>query len=361
MTASTKLYTEELRAGRWPQVRARLRPLQEWERPPDADPAELRMVEFSRHRGGLVELAEIDWYSPSEHRELVGEFIHLFGGQAPASDEKVIDFYARYGPLQERGEATDLPAWALRLEATAQERLSTEARLLMCEPLWWLRERARDLGTTYELYRALKENRLSFLRSRIGAIPQGKKLLALSISDGRIIKTVTDDDGRKVGSFSVEQLPAEEMKESQGAWRQLDDDECISWANQLLADQLVIGENRSERRWSGLLFTAGPARRGGPYGDPPTAALRLVRARSSRDLLAAMYLQLGDLVNQRALMRQCEGCNRLFFPGRTDQRFCDPHCGDAARQRAYYAERKVKPASGKKAAAKRKPRGTRAR
>jgi hypothetical protein len=170
-----------------------------------------------------------------------------------------------------------------------------------------------------------------------------------------------------VGSFSIEQLPAGEDGEGDGeqqSYRQLDDDECIGWGNDLLASQLNIGEQRSARRWSRVLIGPGPARRGGPDGEPPPGALRLVRPRSARDLLAAMYLQLGELVNERALMRQCEGCQRFFFPKRTDQRFCGSHCGDAARQRAYYAERKAKAApksSASKARATRKLRGRRSR
>jgi hypothetical protein len=53
-----------------------------------------------------------------------------------------------------------------------------------------------------------------------------------------------------------------------------------------------------------------------------------------------MYLQLGDLVARHALLRECEGCRRLFHPARIDQRFCDSRCGDAARQREYYAASK---------------------
>jgi len=327
------------------------------------------MVEFFRYRGDMIDLAYTEWHSPLRERDLVGEFMHLFGGEVEATDAKAIDFYARYGPLRERviREGSEFPTWALRLEPEAQGQLSAEARVLMCEPLWWLRERARELRLTYDLYRALKEDRLSFVRALVGGIPQGKQLIGLSITGGRVIRDVTDDDGRKVGSFSIEQLPAGEEEKADGeeqSRRPLSDDECIGWGNDLLATQLSIGEQRSARRWSRVIFSSGPARRGGPDGEPPTGALRLVRSRSARDLLAAMYLQLGELVNESALMRQCGGCRRLFFPKRVDQRFCDSRCGDAARQRAYYAESKGKAASaisGKKAKAARKAKGKRSR
>ncbi len=142
--------------------------------------------------------------------------------------------------------------------------------------------------------------------------------------------------------------------------RQLDDDECIGWGNDLLATQLNIGEQRSLRRWSRVILT--PGRRGGPDGDPPKGAMRLARSRAVRDLLGAMYLQLGELADEAGVMRQCDGCRRFFFPKRTDQRFCDSHCGDAARQRAYYAERKAKQAtakSGNQRSARKKAKGTR--
>ena len=104
-----------------------------------------------------------------------------------------------------------------------------------------------------------------------------------------------------------------------------------------------------------------PLPAGAAVAAPPDHANH---ANNFRYLLGAMYLQLGDLVHEHALMRQCEGCNRLFFPGRTDQRFCSSHCGDAARQRERYAERKTKAvsgSSGKKARATRKPKDKRTR
>jgi len=345
MSANHEPYEAELASGLWPRVQARIRPLHEWERPPDADAGDQRMVEFFRHRGGTTELNHTDWYSPLRKRDLVGEFMHLFGGDSEATDAKVIDFYARYGPVRERVRREDdtFPTWGLRLESQAQEQLPSEATALLCEPLWWLRERARELRLTYDLYRALKENRVAFIRALIGGIPQGKRLIGLSISGGRVIRDVTDDDGRKVGSFSIEQLPADEAgdEDESQQLRHLDDDECIGWGNDLLATQLNIGEQRSVRRWSRVIFTPGPARRGGPDGDPPEGAMRLVRSRAARDLLGAMYLQLGELADEASAMRQCDGCRRFFFPKRTDQRFCDSHCGDAARQRAYYAQRKA--------------------
>jgi len=367
MSSNTDRNERELASGLWPRVHARIRPLHDWERAADADPQEQRMVEFYRHRTEMVEVADTDWYSPLRARDLLGEFMHLFGGEVEATDEKVIDFYARYGPLRERVQqkGASFPTWALRLETEAQEQLSTEARLLLCEPLWWLRERARELRLTYDLYRALKEDRLSFVRTLIGGIPEGKRLIGVSILGGRVIREVTDDDGRKVGSFSIEYLPADEDAEAdrkQQALRPLSDDECVGWGNDLLAYQLNIGEQRSARRWSRVIFTPGPARLGGPDGEPPTGASRLVRSRATRDLVGAMYLQLGELVEKDALMSQCEGCRRLFFPKRTDQRFCDSRCGDAARQRAYYAERKAGSGTfGRKGRPRKKSAGTQSR
>jgi len=135
--------------------------------------------------------------------------------------------------------------WALRLEPEAQEQLPTEAQVFMCEPLWWLRERARELRLTYDLYRALKEGRLSFVRALIGGLPQGKLLIGLSITGGRAIRDVTDDDEQEVSAFSIESSPADEDGEADGeqqSRRLLSDDECIGWGNDLLAKQLDIGE-----------------------------------------------------------------------------------------------------------------------
>jgi len=71
------------------------------------------------------------------------------------------------------------------------------------------------------------------------------------------------------------------------------------------------------------------------------SAQALMRARG----VVVLLDELRELAEEASAMRQCEGCRRFFFPKRTDQRFCDSHCGDAARQRAYYAQRKAKATS----------------
>jgi hypothetical protein len=60
--------------------------------------------------------------------------------------------------------------------------------------------------------------------------------------------------------------------------------------------------------------------------------------------MSAMYLQLGDAVEERTVLRQCPGCDRLFHPKRRNQDYCTARCGDAARQRSYYRDRKEKSA-----------------
>ena len=79
-----------------------------------------------------------------------------------------------------------------------------------------------------------------------------------------------------------------------------------------------------------------------PDGSPRAGTAGLVRVRSVRSLLGALYVQLGELVGAGAILRQCPGCNRLFYPGRSDQEYCDRRCGDAARQRIYYRQQKAK-------------------
>ena len=63
-----------------------------------------------------------------------------------------------------------------------------------------------------------------------------------------------------------------------------------------------------------------------------------------RDLTAALYSQLGVLVEKQAVLRQCRGCHHLFYPRRSNQEYCDRHCGTAARQREYYKTPKYREA-----------------
>jgi len=350
----------EIAQGWWPQVRARIRALHDWEVSADADLRDRRMVEYFRHRPGMmVETDAIDWYPPQQHTALLGDFMHLFGPDSDASDAKVIEFYGRYGPLRERvrWEGEELPAWVLRLEPEARQQLSTEVQLHLCEPLWWLRERAQELRISYDLYLALKGNRLSFVRSLIGGVPEGKRLLQVQIIAGKVTKAVAEDDGKKVGSFSIEWLDADDDAEPPARLRPLTDDQCQWWGESLLALQLNTGEQRSRRRWSQLLPISITGKKYDPVGEPAPASVGLVRSRAARDLLGVMYLQLGDLVAKHALLRECEGCRRLFYPARIDQRFCDSRCGDAARQREYYAERKGDAAKPKRPKAVAKAKG----
>ena len=85
----------------------------------------------------------------------------------------------------------------------------------------------------------------------------------------------------------------------------------------------------------------------------------LVRVSSFHGLDTALHLQLGELVARDLALPHCIGCQRLFYPRRTDQRYCTAACGDATRQRGYYRQQKRKTAAAERPA--RSPRSRRRR
>ena len=64
----------------------------------------------------------------------------------------------------------------------------------------------------------------------------------------------------------------------------------------------------------------------------------LVRGHRFRDLLAAIYVQLADMVCDSKVYQVCPGCGGPFHPTDGRQKYCDPRCGDAARQRLFYRQ-----------------------
>jgi len=336
----------EVRDGFWVKVRARLRPLQQGEAPPGTEAADRRMVEFF-HQEGTKAWPDcpdpFDDYLPLREPELMGEFLHVFGRDRSPTDAEVIGFYARYGPIRESvmREGKRYPAWAERLEPEDEARLSGVARAGLCEPLWWLRERARELRLTYDIYVALVEDRKAVLHAILGDIPRGKYLRRAQIVAGRIVRDVADTPIPLPPPRDPSTPPS---KAGLHAWRVQRDELSRRVAADLLADQLNKAEAKSKRLWvvSGRAWAT--SRKGEPEGEPRADALRLVRTRRISDLMTAMYLQLGEFVEERTVLRQCPGCDRLFHPARRNQDYCTARCGDAARQRLYYRDRKEKSA-----------------
>jgi hypothetical protein len=303
-----------------------------------------RMIEFFARAGNKVWIDGMDLepYAPLREPDLLGQFLHLFGREQLPSDAKVIRFYARYGPVRERVlvEGERLPAWALRLEPEDQERLCDQARLCLCEPLWWLRESAQELRLTYDIYLALKEKRLTYLRSFVADLPPEKRVRELQIVAGKVVRETMDayvpSRGKTADSPPVRPRSQAERKGSRLAWRIQVDEACVRLATGLLANQLNKAEAKSRRHWTNPWQAVVDLEKDRPLGDWRPESLQLVRARTVDDLVAAMYLLLGELVAQGTALRHCPGCGRLFHPRRTNQEYCDARCGDAARQRLHY-------------------------
>ena len=337
--------------GSWSRVRARIRPLRPSEAPAASPTLDGRMVEFFRvYRGGLEPDWPEDWsYNPLREPKLLTDFLHVFGRDQAPTDEEVIDFYGRYGRL---GEHTTVqtaagiqyaPLWIDRLEPEDQQQLVLEKKgLPWCEPVWWLRERGREMRLLYQLYLGLQENRLNSLRSLLGPVPEGKWICGIEILAGTVIRDVAAEHTRVPGlpDESTRERLSAAPPESERKLQPLSDEECVRWARRLLASRLTAGEGRTFTEWVDVRQALECATKGEPDGSPRSGTAGLVRVRPVQSLLAALYVHLVQLVSAGVVLRQCPGCDRLFYPGRSDQEYCDPRCGDAARQRIYYRQRK---------------------
>ena len=321
------------------RVRARLRALRDYEAPPDADIHDHRMVEYGVESHGMVIPGWFDFVDPLRDLSLLERFSHLFGGEELPGEEELVDFYATFGPLNETIElrGDPWPAWLGRLEPQVQERLLQDPMTRWCEPLWWLHERGREVRLTFRVYEHLRRRQFAALRSLFGSVPAGKRVVAVELVAGRLLREVMDEEdiarpgAGSVGFTRQEVAPVPPQQRP----RPLTEEECVMLANRLLAQQLNLGEADSHRRWQSLSATDQPPGR--------SAVVRIVRVRSTSSLTAALYLQLGEAIEREAPLRQCQGCGRIFHASRPNRVYCRPQCGDAARQRAYYRSKADKP------------------
>jgi len=320
--------------ARWGRygVQARIRRLREGEAPAGGAVDDQRMVEYFKGEGNaaLIDQVAFSDYLPLQERDLLTTVMHLFGREQSPSDDEVVAFYRRYGPLGGAVSTNEgvFPPWAARLRPADRERLPMEVIRLACEPLWWVREQARELRLTYDLYLGLRDNDLPCLRRLLGGVPAGKRIADIYIVEGQLFRDVVDEKGppSAEGEPGSGREPAE-LEPMSGK-------DCRLWAAALVARQLTKAEAHVARSWQISWPIDAPPR--SPEPDSSGEDLVVVRVVHCHDLMAPIYLQLGELVQQRAVLRQCPGCSRLFYPGRANKQYCSPACGDATRQRTYY-------------------------
>jgi len=325
--------------GLWFQVECELRPLRPEEFPAAGSVDDDRMVVFAEESaGGMTVPRWRGLYAPLAALALTPDFIRLFADPGRPRAARVREFYATYGPLRETTlvQGTVVPAWANRLAPEAQRALSPEARLLLCEPLWWVKRRARELRLVYDLYLALRADDPQGLRSLLPSVPQGVRLVGLAIEDGRITPYVADEGpapkGRRSRAGSVALGRAEEVLPAGTPLRPLSDEECRSWGRQLLAGELSKGERRSQLDW----YVEDLSAQGASHPDLASGVMGLVRTRRFDDLTAAMYVQLAEMMARGEVFSTCPGCGGPFHPLHGRQKYCHPRCGDADRQRRVY-------------------------
>ena len=317
----------ELPFGCWFTMQARIRPLEPHEQPPGVVAYDQRMVEFY---GESEEMIVPNWSGfsfPMGEPQLAADFMRIFAGDALPSDEQVIGFYQRHGPLREQVQvgAETIPVWVLRLAPEGQRALKRKPEVFFCEPLWWVRERAQEIKTVHTLYRALKEDDMAALKAVFPRVPAGREIVAIELLRGKVslsFETPTSEAGGRRPSSSV---------------RRVTEAETRRWGNLLLARQLEFGERESARHWtvpdSVLRPRLHPAR-AGEEGSPVKVQL----SRSFSSLTGAMYCALGAMVEQGLVMRQCPQCDALFYPTHGNQHFCRTECGNVHRQRRFTRE-----------------------
>lgn len=337
---------QEVEIGRWPRVRARVRRLQQGEVPAVTALGDDRMVEYFRENGPKLDAdtTGLKPYTPLRDPDLLSELLRTFARDEAPSEAEVVAFYRHYGPLGGWwGEDTFIyPAWAQGLAAEDRSRLFADRRMLLAEPLWWVRREARGLRLTYELYAGLRQERVDSLRSLIGEVSPGKRLVGVHILAGQLFRDVSDDPPSEAEADPAPPAAAKEAVarlKRESLYRQL--------AARLLTHQLNLAESRSRRRWVEHWVDAQARRGDRPLGRRRPDTLEPVRVRQVDTMLAAAYLQLAEIVSQQAALRQCPGCRGLFFPRRTNQHYCTARCGDAARQRAYHRDRTQRDRSAK--------------
>jgi hypothetical protein len=302
------------------------------------------MVEYFKGEGNtaLIDPVALSDYLPLQERDLLTTVMHLFGREQAPSDHEVVGFYRRYGPLGGPVwiDGAPLPAWATRLAPADRERLPMEVLRFACEPLWWVREQIGELRLTYDLYLGLRDNDLPSLRRLLGGVPAGKRIADIYIVEGQLFRDVVDEKGPP--SAEGHPRPGREPAKLEP----MSGKDCRLWAAALVARQLSKAETRVARIWEMAWPTDVPP---GPLApDSGGEDLEVVRVVRCPDLMAPIYLQMGELVQQRAALHQCPGCGRLFYAGRANKQYCSAACGDATRQRTYYRRpgRTRKPAGG---------------
>lgn len=329
-----------LRDGLWFRVEATIRPLEQSERPAWSLVPDDRMVVFGGQSGpGMATVRWTGPYSPVKTPALSADFMRLFGGASLPRDQRVMEFYRDYGPLRQKAQSdgTETGAWVARLPAAARRELSVEARLLLCEPLWSVAEAAREMRLFYEVYRALASDDLASLRPMLSGVPQGEEVRGVRLAATGISLLTAEAEPvqkpkrrRKSGSAAVERpttsVPADVAR------RPLTDAECRRWGNQVLADQLTAAQHHSSVKW---------------MVDEEEGSYQLVQGRTFPDLVVAMYLQLGDMMERGEVYRTCEGCGGPFWSQGGKRKFCDTLCGDAYRQRRFYRHTRPRAASSR--------------
>jgi hypothetical protein len=314
--------------GLWPQLQITLRALEPWERPALGGTADDRMAVYARMIAG--DMALPDWvgiYTPLANPDLLADFMRIFGRPRPPRDSQVIRFYREYGPLYLASEADGMPAWAELLSETDRRRLTSEARL-MSEPVWWLMLKAREVARAYDLYLALKEDDPAAVRGLLRGIPEGVRLNRFEWQQGEIIAYIAEEEPApprgRAHSAAVEQPLSRDHAPS--GLHPLADEEYCQWGKRLLADRLSLGDRGSRPGWRLSELPSLPI-------EVTTAVPGLVRSRTFDNLLAAMYLQLGEMVTRGEVLGECRGCGGRFRTTHRGREYCDRYCSDAARQR----------------------------
>jgi len=298
-----------------------------------------RVVDFSRQSGDYWVQALTTAYPVLQDDAVLPEFVLAFAVPRVPSDDEVLSFYSRFGPLGDtQWQDQFLPEDARLLPQAAQQGLR--------EPVWYVRQLATELDVVCRLYWGLADRQVEVLRKILGPAPTTGQLVNVLLLGGMVHKfwASPEDLARRVGSIG-EFAPSDS-----DPGRDFTAEECFSYGRSLLAGAINEKEAKAYRQWTAQREVPAPPetrrRSKRPKPRPENPILGGTRAVLFPSLIVALYLKLSDAIAEGRVLRPCQGCGRYFHPDRTDQLYCKVRCSNAYRRREFTRRQRERKAEG---------------
>jgi len=287
-----------------------------------------RVVDFSRQSGEYLVQALTTAYPVLQDDAVLPEFIHTFAAPRVPTDEEVLSFYARFGPLGDT-------EWQDQFLPEDRRLLPQATHLGLREPVWYARQLATELDVICRLYWGLADRQVEVLPAILGPAPTTGQLVNVLLLSGTVHKfwASPDDLARRVGSIG------QFAPSPSDPGRDFTPEECFGYGRSLLAGAINQKEAKAYRQWTAQREVPAPPetrrRSKRPKPRPENPILGGTRAVLFPSLIVALHLKLSDAIAEGRLLRPCEGCGRYFHPDRPDQLYCKVRCSNAYRRREF--------------------------